>query len=224
MRCQRRLFGAAVLASLAPMPLLRALAQADRAEVRVDFEDATTGGMPPSFTAGLTGKGRPVRWAVIEDPGAPAGPKVLAETSKDATDYRFPLAILEGFEAADVEVRVRFRPVSGKVDRAAGLVARLRDENNYYIARANALEGNVRLYRVVGGKRQQFAGVKAKMSTGEWRELGLKLEGDRLTVSLDGEELFGATDRTFAGAGRVGLWTKADSLTHFDGLVARRLP
>ncbi len=224
MRHDRRLFGAAVLASLVPMPLLRAVAQADRAEVRIDFEDATTGGMPPSFTAGLTGKGRPARWAVLDDPSAPAGPKVLAETSGDATDYRFPLAILEGFEAANVEVRVRFRPVSGEVDRAAGLVARLRDERNYYVARANALEGNIGLYRVVDGKRRQFAGVKAKVPTGEWRELGLKVEGDRLTVSLDGEELFGATDRTFTGAGRVGLWTKADSLTHFDGLVARRLP
>jgi hypothetical protein len=132
--------------------------------------------------------------------------------------------VLKGFEARDVEVRVRFKPVSGKVDQAAGLVVRLRDPDNYYIARANALEDNVRLYKVVDGKRQQSAGVDAKVPAGKWQELGLRVVGDRLTVSLDGKELFSVTDRTFAEAGRVGLWTKADSLTHFDDLVARRLP
>jgi hypothetical protein len=103
------------------------------------------------------------------------------------------------------------------------LIVRARDERNHYVVRANALEGNVRLYRVVDGDRQQFAGAEAKVPSGTWQELGLKVEGDRFTVSLDGRELFGATDRTFAEAGRVGLWTKADSLTHFDDLVVRRL-
>jgi hypothetical protein len=102
-------------------------------------------------------------------------------------------------------------------------MVRVRDEDNYYVARANALEGNVRLYEVVDGRRRQFAGVDVEVPAGKWQELGLRAEGDRLTVSLDGRELFGATDRTFAEAGRVGLWTKADSLTHFDDLVIRRL-
>jgi hypothetical protein len=103
-------------------------------------------------------------------------------------------------------------------------MVRVRDEDNYSVARANALEGNVRLYKVVDGRRRQFAGVDVEVPRGRWQELGLRVEGDRLTVSLDGRELFGATDRTFAQTGRVGLWTKADSLTHFDDLVARRLP
>jgi hypothetical protein len=75
---------------------------------------------------------------------------------------------------------------------------------------------------VVDGKRRQFAGVDAEVPTGAWRELGLKAEGERLTVSLDGRELFAATDRTFREAGRVRLWTKADSLTHFDDLIVHR--
>jgi hypothetical protein len=115
------------------------------------FEDAATGAPPPGFSFGLTGGGRPVRWVVLEDPSAPAGAKVLAETSQDRTSDRFPLAILDGFEARDVAVSVRFKPVSGTVDQAAGLMVRLRDPRNYYIARANALENNVRLYRVVDG-------------------------------------------------------------------------
>jgi hypothetical protein len=222
-----RKVGVAVLAGLALSPpgaLAQATDTADDGEVRVDFEDRPVGAPPPSFDTGLTGKGGPVRWALLEDGSAPNGPTVLAETSGDRTSDRFPLAILKGFEARDVEVRVRFRPVSGKVDQAAGLMVRLRDPDNYYVARANALEGNVRLYEVVDGRRRQLAGVDVEVPAGEWQELGLRAEGERLTVSLDGEELFGATDRTFAEAGRVGLWTKADSLTHFDDLVVRRLP
>jgi hypothetical protein len=219
--------GLAVLAGLALTPLgafAQATSPADDGEVHVDFEERPVGGTPPSFETGLTGKGGPVRWELLRDESAPNGPTVLAETSGDRTSDRFPLAILEGFEARDVEVRVRFKPISGKVDQAAGLMVRVRDEDNYYIARANALEGNVRLYKVVDGKRQQFAGVAVTVLKGKWQELGLRVEGNRLTVSLDGKELFNATDRTFAEAGRVGLWTKADSLTYFDELIVRRLP
>jgi hypothetical protein len=164
-----------------------------------------------------------VRWVVLEDPSAPAGPKVVAETSRDRTSDRFPLAILDGFEARDVAISVRFRPVSGTVDQAAGLVVRLRDSRNYYVARANALEDNVRLYRVVDGRRTQFAGVDVAVPRDRWQTLGLRAEGDRIEVSLDGRTLFSATDRAFGEAGRVGLWTKADSLTHFDALEVVRL-
>ena len=195
----------------------RAAAQGQRQPPRT-FEDAPTGAPPSGFSFALTGGGGPVRWVVLEDPSAPAGPKVLAETSKDRTRDRFPLAILDGVEARNVAVSVRFKPVSGTVDQAAGLVVRLRDPRNYYIARANALENNVRLYRVVDGRRTQFAGVDVQVPRDRWQTLGLRVEGDRFAVALDGRELFTATDRTFADAGRVGLWTKADSLTHFDGL------
>ncbi len=213
----------ATLALTLPGAFVQAMNPADNNEVQVNFEDHPIGGPPPSFETGLTGKGGPVRWELLQDEGAPNGPAVLAETSGDRTSDRFPLAILKGFEARDVEVRVRFKPISGKVDQAAGLMVRVRDEDNYYIARANALEDNVRLYKVVDGKRRQFAGVDVEVPKDQWQELGLRVEGDRLMVSLDGKDLFSATDRTFAEAGRVGLWTKADSLTHFDDLVVRRL-
>ncbi|WP_207537650.1 hypothetical protein [Sabulicella rubraurantiaca] len=191
-------------------------AQTAGATVPHTFEDMPAGTPPPGFTFALTGRGRSVRWVVLEDRSSPAGPAVLAETSGDRTSDRFPLAILDGFEARDVAVSVRFRPVSGTIDQAAGLVVRLRDPRNYYIARANALENNVRLYRVVDGRRTQFAGVDVPVPRDRWQTLGLRVEGDRLVVSLDGRELFAVTDRTFREAGRVGLWTKADSVTHFD--------
>jgi hypothetical protein len=193
-------------------------------EIRLDFEDAQPGGLPQAFKTSLTGKGGAVKWVVLEDRTAPVGPKVLAETSGDSTSNRFPLAILEAFQAKDVEVSVRFKPISGKVDQAAGLMMRVRDENNYYIARANALENNVRLYKVVDGRRQQFAGVDVPVANGRWQQLTLRVEGDRFTVGLDGKVLFYASDSTFTDAGQVGLWTKADSVTHFDEMVVRRIP
>jgi hypothetical protein len=187
---------------------------------RFDFEDAAAGATPSGFEVALTGGGPPPRWAVLEDPSSPAGPKVLAETSRDRTNDRYPLAVLEGFTARDAAVSVRFRPVDGRVDQAAGLVLRYRDARNYYIARANALEDNVRLYRVVDGRRVQFAGADVRVPRDRWQTLGLRVEGDRFAVALDGRELFTATDRTFADTGRIGLWTKADSLTHFDAFEA----
>jgi len=173
----------------------------------IDFERA-------AYTAALTGSGPPPRWALVDD----GGRKVLAETSKDTTDYRFPLAIFEQPVVADLDIAVRFKPVSGEVDRAAGLAVRLADANNYYVVRANAAEDNVRLYKVVAGQRRQFAGANTKVPTGVWQELRLTARGSRFEVFLDGKSLYSATDTTFVGAGRVALWTKADSVTYFDDL------
>jgi len=156
---------------------------------------------------------------VKQDATAPSGGKVLAQTSTDQTDYRFPLCVYEKVIARDVEVAVRFKAVSGKVDQAAGLVARFQDKDNYYITRANALENNVRLYKVVGGSRKQFAGVKAKVSSGEWHTLKLNVKGKHFQVFFDDKLLFEADDGTFPEPGEVGLWTKADSVTYFDNLT-----
>lgn len=197
-----------------------AAAQASR---RLDFEAASLDAPPPGFTFGLTGGGPTPRWVVLSDTTSPAGPKVLAQTSADRTDDRYPLAILDGFTAQDVALSVQFRPVSGRVDQAAGLVARYLDARSYYVARANALENNIRLYYVLNGRRIQFAGVDVVVSRDRWQALGLRLQGNRLTVSLNGREVLTVTDATYAGPGRVGLWTKADSVTHFDAFEVEAL-
>lgn len=167
------------------------------------------------YKVGLTGSGPAPRWAVVED----GGRKVLAQTSTDKTDYRFPLAIFDQPTAADLEVSVRFKAVSGDVDRAAGIAFRFSDANNYYVVRANAAEDNVRLYRVVKGQRIQFAGANAKVPSGSWQELKVSAGGNRFEVFFNGRSLYGATDATFASAGKVALWTKADSVTYFDDLT-----
>ena len=122
-----------------------------------------------------------------------------------------------------MEASVRFRAVAGKVDRAGGLAVRLKDPNNYYVVRANALEDNVRLYRVVKGQRQQIASASVKVTSGEWQTLVLHAQGERFSISFKGEPLLTETDRTFTGLGKVALWTKADSVTHFDQLRIRPL-
>jgi hypothetical protein len=188
---------------------------------RIDFESSPVGALPAGVTTALTGSGGPVKWAIVEDASAPAGPRVLAQTSTDRTDNRFPLAIFAEPSAADIGVTVRFKPVAGEVDRAGGIAVRLADKDNYYVVRANALEDNVRLYKVVAGDRMQFAGANIKVPSGTWHQLGLEARGSRFEVFFNGKSLFTATDTTFATPGRIALWTKADSVTYFDDLTIK---
>jgi hypothetical protein len=159
---------------------------------------------------------------VVEDASVPAG-RVLAQTSNDQTDYRFPLAIYDGVTARDVEVTVRFKAVAGRIDRAGGISVRFDGPDDYYVLRANALEDNVNFYRVVHGSRRQIHGVNVKVTSGQWHTLSLRGVGDQFTIGFDGATLFTMTDRTFAGPGKVALWTKADSITYFDSLTIRPL-
>jgi hypothetical protein len=186
--------------------------------------DRMTPGSPPSgFTFARTGQGSDGEWTVTADPTATAG-RAIEQISTDRTDYRFPLAIHESLSAADLKVEIRFKAVAGKVDQAGGIAVRLNDADNYYVARANALEDNVRFYRVVNGRREQLGGADLKVTPGEWHTLGLTAEGEHFTVSYDGKELFSVKDRTFGEAGGVALWTKADSVTRFDQLKITVLP
>jgi len=189
----------------------------------IAIDRMTIGSPPEGFTLARTGQGGPAQWRVAADPSAPAG-KAIEQVSTDRTDYRFPLAVYEATSAANLEVAVRFKAVAGKVDQAAGIALRLRDADNYYVARANALEDNVRFYRVVKGRREQLEGANLKVSANEWHNLGLRAEGDRFTVSFDGKVLFSATDKTFAEAGKVALWTKSDSVTRFEQISITTLP
>ena len=126
--------------------------------------DRMTPGSPPAgFSFARTGQGSEGKWTVTEDRTAAAG-KVIEQISTDRTDYRFPLAIHESLSAANVDVEVRFKAVAGKTDQAGGIAVRLTDADNYYVARANALEDNVRFYRVVAGRREQLEGANLRVS------------------------------------------------------------
>jgi hypothetical protein len=188
-----------------------------------DFQKDKVGEAPAGFSFGRTGQGRPGKWVVVADPGASAGGRALAQVDTDETDYRFPVAVANEPLLKDVRLEVRCKPVSGKVDQACGLVFRYRDENNYYVTRANALEDNVRLYHVVNGRRRQFAGWNGKVAGQTWHTLAVEARGNRFRVEYDGKAIIDASDETFQEAGKVGVWTKADSVTHFDGLSAKPL-
>ena len=160
---------------------------------------------------------------MVTDVTAPNG-RAIEQTSTETTDYRFPLAIHKSLSAGNLDVTLRFKAVAGKVDQAGGIAIRLRDADNYYVVRANALEDNIRFYRVVKSKREQLEGADLKVTANEWHQLGIRAEGERFTVTFDGKPLFTATDRTFASAGKIALWTKADSVTRFDQIEIRPLP
>jgi hypothetical protein len=183
-----------------------------------NFDGDAVETLPPKFHSARTGKGAEGKWVVMADPTAPSKPNVIAQTSTDTTDYRFPLLIANEDSFKDLELSVRFKAVSGEVDRAGGLVFRLKDANNYYIVRANALEDNYRLYHVINGSRRQFAGANFKVSSGEWHEMRVDCVGNKIICYYDGAKKIEATDDTFQDAGKVGLWTKADSVTYFDDL------
>ena len=190
---------------------------------RVDFADDPTGQPPKGFEFGHTARvGTPGTW-VIQAEGSN---KYLVQTDADSTHSRFPVAVLADINAADVDLSVRFRPVSGRVDQAGGLVWRYRDQDNYYIVRANALEDNVVLYKVENGKRSDLPvkgegrtyGKKAEVPAGQWSTLRVVANGRLFEVHFNGTKLYTVEDETFSQPGKVGVWTKADSVTQFDDL------
>src|SRR5262249_25110775 len=153
----------------------------------------TIGAKPSDFEYALTGGGAAPTWEIVADATALGG-KALAQTSKDTTDYRFPLAIYTRTSIANVEVNVRFKPMAWSVDQAGCVVFRFADANNYYVVRANALEDNIRFYRVVNGSRQQLGGWNGKVMSGEWRTLTLRADGETFTISSEGQALFTVKD------------------------------
>lgn len=213
------------IASLIPLVLiLGAPASAAPATRKVDFSDDAAGQPPKGFTFGLTAKaGAPGKWIVQEE----GGNRFLAQTDADATRSRFPVAVLADVSAADLDLSVSIRPVSGRVDQAGGLVWRFQNEDNYYLVRANALEDNVVLYKVENGKRTDLPvlgegrtyGKAAEVPSGKWSTLRVVATGSRFEVYFNGSKLYEVEDRTFTEAGKAGVWTKADSVTQFDDLT-----
>lgn len=193
--------------------------QAAAAEgARWDFDASPPESLPPGFLAARTGAGKESRWVVRESADAPSGRRVLVQLDLDETSARFPLLVAERPLLRDLRVGVRCKALSGRVDQACGVVARYRDADNYYIARANALEDNVRLYRVQAGRRTQLASWSGTIEPGRWYELALTARGAQLEVFWDGQRILAIEDATFPDAGHAGVWTKADSLTEFDDL------
>ncbi|OAI43233.1 hypothetical protein AYO41_02375 [Verrucomicrobia bacterium SCGC AG-212-E04] len=201
------------LACAVALPWSAARAESD------NFDAAPVGQPPPGWKVAVTGSGVS-KWTVELEATAPSPPAVLKQSGVGT----FPVCLREGGELRDGFVEVKFRSVSGREDQAAGVIWRAKDANNYYVCRANALEGNVVLYKTEGGRRTDLPivgraagyGVPAPVEKGRWHTLRVEFAGRRFKASLDGKPLFEVDDGTFTQAGKVGLWTKSDSVMLFD--------
>jgi hypothetical protein len=177
----------------------------------VNFDGMKTGAPPPGWSATQTGSGT-AKWSVEKDDSAPSKPNIL----KQSGQATFPVCIKNDTNIKDGFVEVKFKPVAGKEDQAGGVIWRVQDANNYYISRANALEDNVTIYHTINGKRVAFKNINIKVTSGSWHTLRVDFKGNKFTVTFDGNKVIDATDESFANAGKVGVWTKADSVTLFD--------
>jgi hypothetical protein len=185
---------------------------------QIGFEADATGRAPSGWTVAKTGTGNP-KWTVESDPTAPSKANVVRQSGR-AT---YPLLLKTGSSVRDGFVDIRFKAIAGSEDRAAGIVWRARDADNYYVVRANALEDNVVLYKTVGGRRSPLDivgrkggyGVNIPVPANQWHTLRVDFVGKRFDVSFNGKPIFAVEDATFSDAGMIGLWTKADSVTAF---------
>jgi len=186
------------------------LAQASFAGT-INFDEATPGTVPPGWTATKTGKGE-AKWTIEKDDTAPSKPNVL----KQSGEATYPVCLKNDTSLKDGFVEVKFKPISGKEDQAGGVIWRSIDADNYYIARANALEDNVCIYHTIKGKRTEKKRVQIKVTSNEWHTLRVDFSGNHFTVTFDGKKALEWDDDTFKEAGKIGVWTKADSVTLFD--------
>ena len=194
----------------------------DMSNHAISFDSTRIGATPEGWTATLTGKGDP-KWTVENDETAPSKLKVIKQSGR-AT---YPLLLKNDTNIRDGFIEVKFKAIAASQDRAAGVVWRAKDANNYYIVRANALEDNFVLYKTVNGLRSALDivgrkggyGVSVPVPANTWHTLRIDFKANRFKASFNGNQLFEVEDSTFTDAGMVGLWTKADSVTLFDGVT-----
>ena len=180
----------------------------------ISFDDTKPGALPPGWLAGITGKGNP-KWSVEPDRSAPSKPNVL----KQSGEGKYPWCVNTNISLQNGRIQVKFKPLSGKEDQAGGLIWRWQDGDNYYVARANALEDNVTIYHTIKGVRQECGRAAMKVAANQWHTLRVDFRDSHFIVSLDGVKALAWEDATFKAAGAVGVWTKADSVTLFDDFV-----
>jgi hypothetical protein len=176
----------------------------------VNFDSVAPGALPDGWKSGVTGSGAP-RWSVERDATAPSAPHVLRQSGRGT----FPWCVNDA-SLPDGFVEVKMKPVSGREDQAGGVVWRWKDSDTYYVARANALENNVSLYYTERGSRKTIRYVDAPVAANAWHTLRVEFAGARIRVIFDGVARIELDDSHVVGAGAVGVWTKADSVTLFD--------
>jgi hypothetical protein len=203
-------------------------AAASGAELKFDFSEMSAGRMPPGFRSALTGLGQPGEWKVVLDEVPPAlpplspqartytGRAVLGQMAEDRTDEHFPLLIYEGDTFDNFTLTTRFKAVRGAVEQMAGVAFRIQNESNYYVLRASCLGNTFRFYKVVNGTRGNIIGPDVPIPSGVWHELGVECKGNSIRCMLDGKELIPPLQDSSFSRGKIGFWTKSDSVSYFS--------
>jgi hypothetical protein len=206
------------------------------AEIKIDFAGLGAGQTPTNFHAALAGGGRPGEWKILMDemppllaPLSPQAPvltrrAVVAQTSTDPTDERFPMLIYDGETFKDFKLTTRFKIVSGATEQMAGVVFRFQNASNFYVIRASALGHNLRYYKVVEGVRASPIGPQMDISVGVWHTLAVQCLGNQIICWLDGNlAMPPLNDNTFT-AGKIGFWTKSDAVSYFGNTTITYTP
>jgi len=178
-----------------------------------DFDNETEGQLPSGFVADATNKAKSIKWNIVNDNGN----KVVEQQAVNSGSC-YNLLVLEKIACENFTASVKIKAISGEEDQGGGLVWRYIDKNNYYIARYNPLEYNLRFYRVVNGSRKELESTDSDIKQGEWFTLNIVMKGNKITCSMNGKTMIESTDDTFISAGLIGFWTKADAVTYFDDL------
>lgn len=185
------------------------------------FDDALPGKVPVGLRITETGgQGTPATWAVVADPSAPTNPFVFGVTQSRNTKKTYNLALVDGTRYGDVDLQVMLRAVSGQLNQGGGVIWRVKDENNYYIARWDPVEDNAYLYVMQGGARTALAKIDLELDHEAWHALRVVAEGPRIELYIDDKPVLTAEDTSLTEAGMIGLWTKSDAATLFDDLSA----
>jgi len=197
------------------------------AEKKFNFADVPENQLPPGFRSVVSGEGKPGEWKVILDEVPPllepltpqarsvARKSVLAQVSMDPKDEHFPMLVYEGEVFSDFTLTTRFKTVEGVVEQMAGLAFRIQNETNYYVVRASSLGNTFRFYKVVNGQRGTIIGPEVRIPKGVWQEMTVECKGNEIRCLLNGKEAIPALfDSTFS-RGKIGFWTKSDSVSYF---------
>lgn len=206
-------------ATLRAVAALFALFQGGAMGETINFDHEAPGGLPAGWKAGVTGRGNP-KWVIERDDNAPTPRNVLKQSGSGT----FPWCVKTDASIENGSVEVKFKPISGKEDAAGGVIWRWKDGDNYYVARANALENNVSVYHTTNGRRVTIKYVDAPVAKNQWHTLKVDFAGKSIRVALDGKVYIEQEDDHITGAGAVGVWTKADSVTAFDDFTYSSAP
>src|SRR5207253_7063684 len=183
-----------------------------------NFDADLPGTLPNDFAVGTLVDGRPAgEWKVLKTDRAKSSPQVLAQLMGKGFEHAYKVVLINGSTSSDLDLQVSFLPIKGKADMGGGLVWRASDDRNYYLARANPLEQNVRIYRVVKGVRKMLQSHDKIIDVKQWHALHVIVRGCHMQVFYDDRNIFDLCDETFK-EGHVGLWTKSDAVTYFDDL------